>query len=166
MYLNSFRQHTVDSRYLDFAYLEKTAYLEAKIWSLFEHWNLTTCNKILWKRNCSLGAISPLFYNILNKSLSSGVKFICEMWLFDLFSLNCANLICRGTDILKYFRESLGLRDNGSRLYIAVGTLPKGMNKPIRNDVHSGEAKLFSFCKVVFFQRKEFVPKGASYFLL
>ena len=43
--------------------------------------------------------------------------FICEMWLVDLFLfLNSANLICRGTDISKYFRESLGLRDNESRL--------------------------------------------------
>ena len=27
-----------------------TAYLEMKIWSLFKHENLTTGNKILWKR--------------------------------------------------------------------------------------------------------------------
>ena len=41
------------------------------------------------------------------------------MWLFDLsFFLNSANLICRDTDISKYFRESLGLRDNESRLHI------------------------------------------------
>ena len=32
-----------------------TAYLEAKIWSLFKHENLTTGNKILWKR----GEIAP-----------------------------------------------------------------------------------------------------------
>ena len=40
------------------------------------------------------------------------------MWLFELFFfLKSANLICRDTDISKYFRESLGLRDNESRLY-------------------------------------------------
>ena len=40
------------------------------------------------------------------------------MNLFDLsFFLNSANFICRGTDILKYLGESLGLRDNESRLY-------------------------------------------------
>ena len=38
--------YTVDSCYLDFAYLV-TAYLEVEIWSLFEHVNLTTGNKIL-----------------------------------------------------------------------------------------------------------------------
>ena len=34
-----------------------------------------------------------------------------------IFFLNSANLICRGTDISKYFRDSLGIRDNESRLY-------------------------------------------------
>ena len=33
------------------------------------------------------------------------------------FFLNSANLICRDTDISKYFREFLGLRDNESRVY-------------------------------------------------
>ena len=36
----------------------------------------------------------------------------------NYFFLNSENLICRGTDILKCFRESLGLQDNESRLYI------------------------------------------------
>ena len=40
------------------------------------------------------------------------------MWLIELFFLtDSANVICRGTDISKYFRESLGIRDNESRLY-------------------------------------------------
>ena len=40
------------------------------------------------------------------------------MWLFHLlFFLTSANLICQGTDISKCFRESLGLRDNESRLH-------------------------------------------------
>ena len=37
-----------------------------------------------------------------------------------IFFLNSANLICRGTDISKYFRESLGIRDNESRLYLVT----------------------------------------------
>ena len=46
------------------------------------------------------------------------------IWLFDLcFFLNSANLICRGTNTLKYFRESFGLRDNGSRLFIYFNIL-------------------------------------------
>ena len=38
------------------------------------------------------------------------------MWLFNL--LFFSTLICRGTDISKCFSESLGIRDNESRLYI------------------------------------------------
>ena len=37
--------------------------------------------------------------------------------------LNSANLICRGTDISKYFRESLGLRENESQLYFVWNPL-------------------------------------------
>ena len=35
-----------------------------------------------------------------------------------VYFLNSGNLICRSTDISMYFRESLGVRDNESRLYI------------------------------------------------
>ena len=47
-----------------------TTYLEVKIWSLPKDENLTTGNKILWKR----GAISPLFHNIFNISWISRVQ--------------------------------------------------------------------------------------------
>ena len=43
--------------------------------------------------------------------------FSREMWLFDFFFLDSAILISLDTDISKYFRESLGLRENESRLY-------------------------------------------------
>ena len=45
-------------------------YLEVKIWSLPKDENLTTGNKILWKK----GAISPLFHNIFNISRISRVQ--------------------------------------------------------------------------------------------
>ena len=60
---------TVDSRYLELA-SRITAYLVAIIWSLLKHENLTTGNKILWKR----GAYFSSFHNIFNVSLTSGVK--------------------------------------------------------------------------------------------
>ena len=41
------------------------------------------------------------------------VKCGCSIYFF----LKSANLICRSTDISKYFRESFGIRDNESRLY-------------------------------------------------
>ena len=51
---------------------------------------------------------SPIIYTF--------VKCGCSIYFF----LKSANLICRSTDISKYFRESLGVRDNESRLYISL----------------------------------------------
>ena len=48
----------------------------------FQHGNLTTGNKLLWKR----GEIAPFFCNIFNRSLQeSKYILINEMWVFDLF---------------------------------------------------------------------------------
>ena len=41
-----------------------------------------------------------------------------ELAVLRQLLFNSANLICRSTDILKYFRESLGIQDNESQLYI------------------------------------------------
>ena len=97
----------------------KTAYLEVKILSLTKHENLTTGKKILWKN----GEIARqeqflLFSTIFSIYLKSPItyKFVkcgCSNYYF----LTSANMICRGTNISKYFRESLGIRDNESRLY-------------------------------------------------
>ena len=53
--------------------------------------------------------------------LTSGVKLhihllnvVVQFIVFPTLS----TLICRGTDISKYFREFLGIRDNESRLYL------------------------------------------------
>ena len=100
-----------------------TAYLVVKIWSLPKDEHLTTgkTNIVEKRRNCSSGAISPLFHNIFSTSLTS--RFQLHIYIFvkcgcsNYFFLNSANLICRGTDISKYFRGSLGIRDNESRLY-------------------------------------------------
>ena len=71
---------------------------------------------MLWKRG--EGAIS-LFHNIFNMSLILRVQlhiYLLNVVVRIIFFLNIANLICRGTDISKYFIESLGIRDNESRL--------------------------------------------------
>ena len=71
---------------------------------------LQQVKKILWKR----GEIAPLFHNIFESSVTyTRVKCDCSNYVF----LTSANLICRDTDISKYFRESLGIRDKESRLY-------------------------------------------------
>ena len=52
----------------------------------------------------------------LERLLTSGVKLHTH-WLNVVvyFFLNSANLICRGMDISRCFRESFGIRDNESR---------------------------------------------------
>ena len=101
-----------------------TAYLEVKILSLPKHENLITGNKILWKR----GEIAPkeqflLFSTIFSyiSNFKSPITYIfvkcgCSIYFF----LKSGNLICRSTDISKYFRASLGIRDNESRLYFSL----------------------------------------------
>ena len=71
------------------------------------------------RRNCSLGAISPLFPNSFNiYILCKGVKLHMnlEHLVARFYFLNSGNLICRSTDISMYFRVFLGVRDNVSRL--------------------------------------------------
>ena len=76
----------------------------------------------MWKRGeiAPKGAISHLFHIILYIFLTSGVKLHIHMLnvvvQFIVF-LILSTLICRGTDISKCFSDSLGIRDNKSRLY-------------------------------------------------
>ena len=54
-------------------------------------------------------------------SLTSGVKLhihLLNVVVRFIVFLNSATLIFQGMDILKFFRESLGIRDNESRLYL------------------------------------------------
>ena len=92
-----------------------TDHLEVKIWSLVKHENLTTGNKILWKRE----EIATLFHNIFNISLISGVKFNSHLWnvvVRFIFS-SILQIWYVEVDISKYFRKSLRLWDNESWLY-------------------------------------------------
>ena len=107
----------VDSRYLELAYLE------VKIWSLPKHETLTTGKKIVEKRrNCSFSPIFSVYLELQESSYIYNVFVFVKCGCLNYFFLNSANLICRGMDILKYFREFLGIRDNESRLYIHLYT--------------------------------------------
>ena len=67
--------------------------------------------------NCSLGSTS-LFRNIFNISLikeSNCIFILLKVVVRLIVFLSSANLICRSTDI----SESLGFRDNESRLYLS-----------------------------------------------
>ena len=101
-----------------------TAYLEVKIWSLFKHETMTTGNKIMWKG----GEIAPqeqfffsfphyYIYIFLTSWVKLHIHLLNVVVQFIVF-LTLSSLICRSTDISKCFSESLGIRDNGSRLYI------------------------------------------------
>ena len=78
----------------------------------------------MWKR----GEIAPkeqflLFSTLLYIYifLTSGVKLhihLLNMVVLFIVLLTLSTLICRGMDISKCFSESLGIRDNESRLYI------------------------------------------------
>ena len=80
----------------------------------------------MWKR----GEIAPqeqfllfstLLYIYIYIFLTSGVKLhihLLNVVVQFIVFLTLLTLICRGTDISKYFSESLGIRDNESRLYL------------------------------------------------
>ena len=71
------------------------------------------------RRNCS--SFPQYFQYIFNfKSLVTHIHVFVKCGCSIYFFLKSANQICRSTDILKYFRESLGIRDNESRLYIVL----------------------------------------------
>ena len=88
---------------------------------MLKHENLTIGNKILWKRGeirSNFSSFPQYFQYISNfrsqiTYMSTFVKCDCSIHFF----LKSANLICWGTDISKYFRESLGIRDNEGWLY-------------------------------------------------
>ena len=99
-----------------------TAYLEVKILSLLKHENLTTGKKYCGKEEKLLLRSNfssfPQYFQYISDSKSPVTHIFVKCGCSNYFFLNSANLICRGTDISKYFKESLGIRDNESRLYM------------------------------------------------
>ena len=85
----------------------------------------------MWKRGeIAPKEISPLFHIIhviLYIFLTSGVKLhihLLNVVVQFIVFLTLSTLICRGTDISKCFSESLGIRDNESRLYMRKDAAP------------------------------------------
>ena len=96
-----------------------------KILSLPKHENLTTGEKY-----GNFSSFPQYFHYISNFKSPITYKFV-KCGCSNYFFFNSANLICRSTDISKYFSVSLGIRDNESRLYITITfsithPLPKG----------------------------------------
>ena len=129
---NEYPQHKFSSRNkknIDTFWLKKAPYQE--LWSLTTAYlkvklnmnNLTTGNKVLWKRGeiaLSLLAISSLFHNIFNKSLASGVKLHIHLWnmavqfIFSLILQFCLSRYGLSRSISESY---FGLRDYTSQLY-------------------------------------------------
>ena len=94
---------------------------------LLKHKNLTIGKKYCGKEEklllrSNFSSFPQYFQYISNfKSPITYIDFlnmVVRFIFYYFFFLNSANLICRGTDISKYFRGSLGIRDNESRLYV------------------------------------------------
>ena len=93
--------------------------IEVKIWSLPKHENLTKGKKYCGKEEKLLLSNFSSFPQYFQYSyLKSPITYIfVKCGCSNYFFLNFAYLICRGTDISKNLIESLGFRDNESRLY-------------------------------------------------
>ena len=161
--LSSYAQGTVQLR-LSLSRLglsRITAYLEVKIWSLFLNGYLRSGNKILSLFhtifNVSLSWGVKIHYSFLKFGCS-----ICSFLNFanltchdtaqrahDVYTTSaqrrcnvmtlhrrCISVMCPLGDILKYFREPLGLRDNESRLYLIWITIWKALSKGLIRTIH------------------------------
>ena len=94
-----------------------------KILSLPKHEHLTTSKKYCGKKEklllrSNFSSFPQYFQCISNVKSPITYKFV-KCGCSNYFFLQSENLICRGTDISKCFRESLGIPDNESRLYMA-----------------------------------------------
>ena len=75
------------------------------------------------RRNCSSSNFSSFPHYLIYIFLTSGVKLhihLLNVVVQFIGFLTLSTLICRSTDISKCFSESLGIRDNGSRLQLST----------------------------------------------
>ena len=88
------------------------------------------------RRNFS--SFPQYFQYIPNRGVKLHKQLLCVVVRF-IFYLNSAKLICRDTDISKYFRESLGIRDNESWLYFSLNLCNN--YRSLRPIVHLSDTK-------------------------
>ena len=93
-----------------------------KIWSLPKHEHLTTSEKYCGKEEklllrSNFSSFPQYFHYTSNFKSPITYKFV-KCGCSNYFFLDSANLIYRGMDILKYFRESLGIQDNEYQQYL------------------------------------------------
>ena len=121
--LPEYIEYTVEPRYLELAYFKlpliskwkSGPYFNMKLWQQVTKY----CGKeekLLLRSNFS--SFPHYFIYIF---LTSGVKLhihLLNVVIQFIVFLTLSTLICQGTDISKCFSESLGIRDNQSRLYL------------------------------------------------
>ena len=76
----------------------------------------------MWKRG-ERSNFSSFPHYFIYIFLTSGVKLhihLLNVVIQFIVFLTLSTLICRGTDISKYYSVSLGVRDNESRLYMHI----------------------------------------------
>ena len=89
---------------------------------------MTTGNKIMWRRGEIASNFSSFPHYFIYNFLTSGVKLhihLLNVVVQFIVFLTLSTLICLSTDISKCFSESLGTRDNESRLYLLNSELFK-----------------------------------------
>ena len=77
----------------------------------------------MWKREIAPKNFSSFPHYFIYIFLTSGVELhihLLNVVVQFIVFLTPSTLICRGTDISKCYSESLGIRDNDSRLYIYI----------------------------------------------
>ena len=86
----------------------------------------------MWKRREIAINFSSFPHDYIYMFLTSGVKLhihLLNVAVQFIVFLTLSTLIYRGTDISKCFSESLGIRDNESRLYICAQFLQGCMSE-------------------------------------
>ena len=90
----------------------------------------------MWKRgDCSSGAISPLFHIILYIYISNFRSQITYSFVKCGCSIYCVPHSLNSDMISTCFSESLGIRDNGGRLYIEKFNIKKMENFQIKKKI-------------------------------
>ena len=92
-----------------------------KVVSLPKHENLTIGEKYCGKKGSNFSSF-PQYFRYISNFKNPITHIFVKCGCSNYFFLNSANLICRGTDIWKYFRESFRIRDNESLLYFDQAT--------------------------------------------
>ena len=116
-----------------------TAYLEVTIWYLFNMKLGQQVTKQCGKEEKLLlrSTFSSFPHYFIYIFLTAGVKLhihLLNVVVQFIVFLTLSTLICRSTDISKCFSESLGIRDNGCRLYLGnYRNYCPGFRKPVND---------------------------------